>query len=173
MNKFKVAHYRKSPEEVANFVAEMCEHTQSVEALSDVQLVECLREEITNDLAMNTRDFCLISDAEDRLLELARLRQLIGNPPEGSHTDEWKPRAETWHQERLNWQVQLDHLRAELAYVKLQRDALLEITWLDLPDEPTESIAKWRELFGKGWVRRELHDDNSTAPTKESQPCQS
>lgn len=42
----------------------------------------------------------------------------------------------------------------ELAYVRLQRDKLLEITWLDLPGEPDESTARWRELFEAGWVRR-------------------
>lgn len=47
-------------------------------------------------------------------------------------------------------------LKAELAYLKLQRDSLLDMTWLDLPDEPSESTAKWKELFNKGWERREM-----------------
>lgn len=47
-------------------------------------------------------------------------------------------------------------LLAELAYVRLQRDALLEITWLDLPAEPCESTARWRELFAQGWERRSV-----------------
>lgn len=48
----------------------------------------------------------------------------------------------------------LAHYKSECAYLKLQRDALLEITWLDLPDEPSESIAKWKELFAAGWTRK-------------------
>lgn len=49
---------------------------------------------------------------------------------------------------------QRDAARAELAYMKLQRDRLLEITWLDLPGEPHESTQRWAEEFAKGWVRR-------------------
>jgi hypothetical protein len=45
---------------------------------------------------------------------------------------------------------------AELAYVTLQRDALLEITWLDLPADPCESTSRWRELFAQGWERRSV-----------------
>lgn len=53
----------------------------------------------------------------------------------------------------INEQIQT--LRAELAYVTLQRDALLEMTWLDLPDEPSESVKRWKEQFEKGWERKE------------------
>lgn len=45
-------------------------------------------------------------------------------------------------------------LKMELADVKLQRNALLEMTWLDLPSEPIESTAKWRAEFEKGWERK-------------------
>ena len=45
----------------------------------------------------------------------ADLETLIGQPPEGSHPDEWKPRAETWHQERLNWEAEVGQLRAHIA----------------------------------------------------------
>jgi hypothetical protein len=45
-------------------------------------------------------------------------------------------------------------LKCELSYMKLQRDALLDITWLDLPGEPSESTRLWREQFNKGWMRR-------------------
>lgn len=45
------------------------------------------------------------------------LERLIGSPPEGSHPDESKPRAETWHQERLNWIAETEQLRAEIARV--------------------------------------------------------
>lgn len=40
---------------------------------------------------------------------------LIGYPPEGSHPDEWMPRAETWHRERQNWQAEVERLRQEIA----------------------------------------------------------
>lgn len=46
-----------------------------------------------------------------------RLKQLIGTPPEGAHPDEWKPRAGTWHQERLNWQHEVETLRAHIQKV--------------------------------------------------------
>ena len=42
----------------------------------------------------------------------ADIETLIGQPPEGSHPDEWKPRAETWHQERLNWEAEVGQLRS-------------------------------------------------------------
>lgn len=51
-----------------------------------------------------------------------------------------------------------DEARAELAYIRLQRDRLLEVTWLDLPGEPDESTARWREEFEKGWVRKDESD---------------
>lgn len=63
-------------------------------------------------------------------------------------------------------EAEKNHLRAELAYVRLQRDALLRITWLDLPDEPHESTARWQEQFEKGWERKciseELHSELSS-----------
>ena len=46
----------------------------------------------------------------------------------------------------------------ELAYVTLQRDRLLEITWLDLPAEPHESTARWQEVFSDGWERKAVSD---------------
>lgn len=45
-------------------------------------------------------------------------------------------------------------LKEKLAYLHLQRDALLEITWLDLPGEPHESTERWKEEFNKRWVGR-------------------
>lgn len=51
-------------------------------------------------------------------------------------------------------EAELAYTKGELAYMKLQRDALLEMTWLDLPDEPHESTAQWRAQFNEGWVRR-------------------
>lgn len=44
--------------------------------------------------------------------------------------------------------------KLDAADYKLQRDALLEMTWLDLPSEPTESTQKWREMFAAGWERK-------------------
>jgi hypothetical protein len=49
---------------------------------------------------------------------------------------------------------QIKKLKSELAYITLQRNKLLEMTWLDLPSEPDESTAKWKEEFEKGWTRR-------------------
>jgi hypothetical protein len=63
-------------------------------------------------------------------------------------------------------EAEIKHLKGELAYVKLQRDALLRITWLDLPDEPSESTAKWQELFNEGWVRRRTETDRLETLTK-------
>jgi hypothetical protein len=48
----------------------------------------------------------------------------------------------------------INRLKEELAYVTLQRDKLLEITWLDGPSEPWESTSKWKEQFDDGWIRR-------------------
>lgn len=42
------------------------------------------------------------------------LYALIGHPPEGASPDEWYPRAETWHKERLNWIAEVERLRREL-----------------------------------------------------------
>lgn len=50
-------------------------------------------------------------------------------------------------------------LLMENAELRLQRDFLLELTWLDLPGDPTESTAKWRAEFEKGWTRREAPSD--------------
>lgn len=45
------------------------------------------------------------------------LQLLIGQPPEGSHPDEWGPRADSWHAERLNWINEVERLRAEIERV--------------------------------------------------------
>jgi predicted secreted protein len=63
--------------------------------------------------------------------------------------------AEAWRLTCKGKEEAYVKMEGELAYLKLQRDALLDITWLDLPGEPDESTAKWREQFNKGWVRRE------------------
>ena len=42
------------------------------------------------------------------------LRTLIGDPPEGSHPEEWLPRHATWHGERANWIGEVEHLRAHI-----------------------------------------------------------
>ncbi len=57
--------------------------------------------------------------------------------------------------------AKIAELKCELAYVRLQRDALLDMTWLDLPAEPSESTAEWRRLFAEGWVRRAAADDSA------------
>lgn len=43
------------------------------------------------------------------------LKELIGNPPEGSHPGEWHPRDITWHAERANWAKQVHRLQMENA----------------------------------------------------------
>lgn len=43
-----------------------------------------------------------------------RLQKIIGKPHEGSHHSEWMPRAETWHQERLNWIKEVEMLREHI-----------------------------------------------------------
>lgn len=53
------------------------------------------------------------------------------------------------------WKLKYEAAELERAYLKFQRDALLEITWLDLPDEPHESTNRWREEFQKGWARKD------------------
>lgn len=47
----------------------------------------------------------------DRLDEL---EEDIGELPEGAHPDERKPRAETWLQERANWQIEVEMLRNKI-----------------------------------------------------------
>lgn len=49
--------------------------------------------------------------AESRAM---KLEQMIGHPPPGSPTEEWLPRAATWHQERLNWAKEVARLTREL-----------------------------------------------------------
>jgi regulator of replication initiation timing len=55
--------------------------------------------------------------------------------------------------------AQLEEARTEMAYLKLQRDRLLEITWLDLPAEPSESTSRWQDLFNEGWERKAVSDE--------------
>lgn len=62
----------------------------------------------------------------------------------------------------------VEWLKAELAYMTLQRDKLLEMTWLDAPGEPWESTTKWREQFEAGWVRRADAND-SEKPSNEQE----
>ncbi len=47
--------------------------------------------------------------------ELAELRAQIGKAPEGSHPDEQKPRAATWHEERMHWMAEVERLKAKMA----------------------------------------------------------
>jgi len=46
---------------------------------------------------------------------IAALRAEIGSPAVGSHPDEAKPRAKTWHAERANWIKETAGLRRQLA----------------------------------------------------------
>lgn len=68
-------------------------------------------------------------------------------------------------------QSDIDNAVMNAVELKRQRDALLEMTWLDLPSEPTETIAQWRKLFEEGWERRrgpaepvdDVQDDSEAA----------
>ena len=48
--------------------------------------------------------------------------------------------------------------RTQLEAARAQRDALLEITWLDMPDEPVETVEQWRVEFENGWERKSVCD---------------
>ena len=56
-----------------------------------------------------------------------------------------------------------DRLMAIIAKLTRQRDALLELCWLDLPDEPSETVEQWRKLFADGWERKGI----APIPTRE------
>jgi hypothetical protein len=59
-------------------------------------------------------------------------------------------------------------LKYELACVKFQRDALLRMTWLDLPDDSDEESTKeWERLFEEGWERRALSENANVEPPSE------
>lgn len=45
--------------------------------------------------------------------------------------------------------------KEKCAYATYERDKLLELTWLDLPGEPSESTKAWAAEFEKGWVRKD------------------
>lgn len=63
--------------------------------------------------------------------------------------------ALTNHPETMTKSQEIRNLKYELACVKFQRDALLEMTWLDLPAEPDEESTKeWKRLFDEGWERK-------------------
>lgn len=74
---------------------------------------------------------------------------------------------EAWAREE-KLEAEIKHLKGELAYMKLQRDRLLEITWLDGPSEPWESTSQWQEQFNAGWVRRAVaaNASNSATPAR-------
>ena len=52
-------------------------------------------------------------DAIELADELQYVMNLIGKPPEGSHSHEWVPRDRTWHLERANALSEIERLRAE------------------------------------------------------------
>jgi len=58
-------------------------------------------------------------------------------------------------------------LKFEMACVKFQRDALLEMTWLDLPAEPNhESTKMWKRVFTDGWERKPESANVAHHPTE-------
>jgi len=50
----------------------------------------------------------------------------IGKAPEGSHPDEQEPRGATWHEERQNWQSEVDRLTKEVQRVTRNWEATQE-----------------------------------------------
>jgi hypothetical protein len=76
--------------------------------------------------------------------------QLIADSEARAVTTALRELNEARNAERLA-RVQLDAARA-------QRDALLEITWLDTPDTPHETAAQWRAEFDKNWERKVVCD---------------
>ena len=52
------------------------------------------------------------------------LLKVIGRPPKGAPTEEWMPRAATWHEERANWKEEVAALRLEVARLKAQLEVL-------------------------------------------------
>lgn len=64
-------------------------------------------------------------------------------------------------------ETELQNLKYEFARVKFQRDALLEMTWLDLPGNGAEEecTTEWREQFEAGWERRAGAENNGEIPT--------
>lgn len=97
--------------------------------------------------------------------ENERLTELLASVPirDGKWMDKWGackvcdgeiPNGHTNDCDIWKLEQQVRTLKMERADLKFQRDALLEMTWLDLPAEPHESTAKWKAEFEKGWVRK-------------------
>jgi len=72
-------------------------------------------------------------------MQLVAVREEIGQPPEGFHPDEAKPRAATWHQERANWRQEVGQLRFELFNREMLFKTTLEhLQWInDNCDRPS------------------------------------
>jgi hypothetical protein len=60
----------------------------------------------------------------DRLDELEKQ---VGELPEGAHPDERKPRAETWLQERANWEKEVKQLREYIKKLESRENAALKL----------------------------------------------
>lgn len=73
----------------------------------------------------------LMGDLDDKVAELqeqlARLQEQIGKPPAGSHPDEARPRAATWHEERLNHLEEARRLREHCAALEAIVNPLNEL----------------------------------------------
>lgn len=65
--------------------------------------------------------------------EVKRLSDLIGKHPDGTHPDEWMPRAATWHRERLNWIEETERMRSCAERIRKSiggaRQAAMELCW--------------------------------------------
>ena len=60
---------RRSRGETLRVLSEIVANTTDAEELTDIQLAECIRAEITDHMPMNTRTFALLAEATERLLK--------------------------------------------------------------------------------------------------------
>lgn len=108
---------------------------------------------LTDAAAFDRDEDCSVPDNEVVSAEFARYLEIQPNA-EKSAVAYW---TQKWNEQTAS----RDRAMEELAYVKLQRDKLLEITWLDTPDDPHESTKRWAEEFAKGWIRRYVPEVSS------------
>jgi hypothetical protein len=96
----------------------------------------------------------------------------VGFAPEGSHPDEQKPRAETWHGERLNWIAEVNQLRAQvdgLNALLRRQSTVMEIGTVPEGDARDKLLAQVAEL-AKAWeaAAKAQRDSDTSAVWKKS-----
>jgi hypothetical protein len=84
------------------------------------------------------------------------LRELIGEPPEGSHPDEIMPRAETFHAERLNALQEIYVLRDTLAHQKVAYEEAVSRREFD-----DEEVGRWQDEIRKTVIKLSGAPDHS------------